>query len=175
MAIKLFRGDDTNFADLREIAVTLNTSFSLVGYSAIFTLQSFRRVYDDISAGSFTISFGGRDTSRMSAGTDYGSLVLVDPSGRSKTLTNLIEFDISDTVDTVEEDETLTFDVTIDAATVEISVESTFGSVPLGSEVYSVTGHNTLKTLDLSTCTFAELCDLVGTLTETMQAVGIIK
>jgi hypothetical protein len=175
MAIKLFRGDDTNFADLREIAVTLNTSFSLAGYSAIFTLQSFRRVYDDISSGSFTIAFGGRDTSRMSAGTDYGSLVLVDPSGRSKTLTNLIEFDITDTVETVIDDETLTFDVTIDEETVNISVGSISGAVPLGSEVYSVTGHNTLKTLDLSTCSFAELCDLVGTLVETMQTSGIIQ
>lgn len=209
MSIKLFKGDDSDFADAREIAVTLNAPFDMIGYSAEFVLQGFRQRFTGLSSGTFTLRFTGRDTRHFSLGSCFGTLTLLDGQRRGKTLTNRIPFEVVNTVDTTESDEELTINVTVDSQNVEITFSSstvgaeTLGNktetvrasasadhtkyptekavallgdtlVSKGSDTYSVTGFTDKKTLDLSDCTMADLCDLVGTLVQTMKDRGII-
>ena len=130
MSIKLFKGDESDFADAREIAVTLNAPFDMIGYSAEFVLQGFRQRFTGIAAGEFVLRFTSRDTRHFDLGTCYGSLTLWDGARRGKTLTNRIPFEIVNTVDTTESDSELTINVTLDSQNVEI----TFASSTVGAE-----------------------------------------
>jgi len=209
MNIKLFRGDDSDFADAREIAVALNAPFDMAGYSVEFALQGFRQRFTGLSAGRFVLRFTGRDTRHFALGVCYGTLTLYDAKRRGKTLTNRIPFEIVNAVSTTESDEELTINVTVDSQNVEVTfASSTVGAETLanktesiressaadhtkyptekavallgdtfvdkGDEGYSVSGFSALKSLDLSDCTMAELCDLVGTAIQTLKSKGVL-
>lgn len=205
MAIKLYKGDDSNFANLRTIGVVLNSPFDMTGWRAELSVQGIRISVADISSGEFSLVFSDRETRHLDAGDCTGTLILIDSSGRRKTLAKDIPFTVTDTVDENTDDE-ITFNITVDAQVVNLSFESATlgaetlankvtvidfnapsnleypsesavvaGCVAKGAEVYTVTGSNTLKTLDLSNCTMGELCDLVGTLIETLQTREIIQ
>ena len=122
MSIKLFKGDDSDFAGLREISVVLDAPFDLSGWSAEFTLQGHRQRFA-ISSGEFVLSFSAKDTAHFSLGACLGTLVLYDSSRRGKTLVNTVPFEIINTIDGVTDDE-LTFDVTVDSQNVEIRFDS---------------------------------------------------
>jgi hypothetical protein len=205
MSIKLFKGDDSDFAGLREISVVLNAPFDLSGWSAEFTLQGHKQRFA-VSSGEFSLVFSAKDTRHFSLGECYGTLVLYDSTRRGKTLVNSVLFEVIDTIDAVTDDE-LTFNVTVDSQNVEITFESSTvgaetldnktttirtdgsaddikyptekavadGFIAKGAEVYAVSGYSELKTLNLADCTIGELCDLIGTLIETLQTREIIQ
>ncbi len=210
MAIKLYRGDDSAFADLRTITLTLNAPFDMTGWRAEFELQCLRKRIDALNAGSVVLDFSHRETRRLELGTYEATLTLIDDSRRRKTLTTSIPVEIIDVVDQTEGDDELTINVTLDSQNVTITFSSnTVGAETLdnktqtvrasadadhynyptekavallgdtlvskGTQTYAVTDFETLQTLDLSSCNFADLCDLVGTLIATLKEREIIQ
>ncbi len=133
MSIKLFKGDDSNFADMREITCTLNAPFlDLSGYSAEFTLQGIRQRFTGLTdGGELILVFPHADTRRFTLGECNATLVLSDSNGRRKTLTSQIPFEIHQIADSVEDEETFTIEVTLDNQTVEIE----FLSNTIGAEI----------------------------------------
>lgn len=193
MSIKLYRGDSTDFSDQRTITITLTTPFPLSGCSATFSLQGVNKTFADISGGVIQLVYTSLDTVIMPIGSCFGRLRIFDGSGRVKTVCNSIPFEITQEVITDETDE-YSVTVTLESGNVEISVVSTLGyigeapvdgtlygrkdgaweAVPdnyiekLGEE-FDVTGWEELKTADISTCTDAELRNIVGTLLDRLK------
>lgn len=198
-AIKIFRGDDLNFADQREIVITLNTPFSLSGYSADFQLQGVKKTLSDVSSGIMSISFTDTETASFALGRCFGRLRIFDVAGRVKTFANRIPFEITQTVIT---DETDTYSITavLETGAIVIEVTSTLGfigeapadgmtyarkdgnwvlvsdeSVQKSDEGFSVTGFDDLYSTDLGDdATFADLKNLVGTLIKSLKAKEVI-
>lgn len=188
MSIKLYKGDSSDFSDQRQITVSFITPFPLEGCSAVFSLQGVDKTFDDVSGGVIQLVYSATDTALMTVGECFGTLRIFDPSGRVKTVTNQIPFEI--TQDVIA-DETDTVNITVIDATGDTTIEvvSTLGYIgeaPADGALYgrkdgawtpvsdtfieklgtdwNVTGWTELKTADISTCTDAELRDIIGTL-----------
>lgn len=193
MSIKLYRGDSTDFSDQREIKITLTTPFTLVGCSATFTLQGITKTTADVSGGEILLVFSSAETATLALGECFGNLRIFDGSGRVKTVANEIPFEIVQTV-VIDETDTYSVTVTLDSGDVLIEVTSTLGYIgeapvdgqpyvrqgaewvdgenlfptKLGTE-FAVTGWEELKTADISSCTDAQLRDIVGTLIDRLS------
>lgn len=138
MSITLFKGDDSDFAGLRTISVALNSPFDMTGWKALLEVQGIRLAVADVSDGAFVLEFSDRDTRALKLGECLGALSLFDGAGRRKTLAKAIPFTVVDSVDENTDDE-LTFEITVDAQTVELSFESsTVGAETLGNKVSSI-------------------------------------
>ena len=131
--IKLYKGDDSAFAD-RTIHVTLDTALELAGYSAKFSLQGIVQSIDDVSAGEFDLTFPASMTKRFSPCECWGRLILFDSEGLQKTVSDRFPFvvehqrDISPEQDTTE----MTVQAVIDAAPVTIHVG--VAGIPTGAD-----------------------------------------
>lgn len=197
MSIRLYRGDNPDFADQRNLLITLTSEFSLAGFTAEFQLQKSVKRFADLSGGVLEVILSASETFAMNVGRCFGTLRLIDPANRIKTLTTHIPFLVTGNVDAEEVNE-YSVVCTIEDGTVTVDVSLDFGTVPeapvdgktyirkdgewaalelvtAGSETFNVIGYTELKTLDLSDCTNAELIDLVGSLISALKTVGVIK
>jgi hypothetical protein len=188
MSIILYKGDNSNFGGLRTIQLTLDTTLDLTGYTAEFSLQGKRKLYSVPDSKILDLVFDNDETDDFALGECFGTLRISDTSNRWCTFADRIPFEIvQEVVGTQSDDYTL--EITVDGTQVIITVQSFFDygdlvSKPsinsvtlvgnktsaqlglidaLGTE-FAVTGWSELKTVDLSNCTVADLCNLVGTL-----------
>ena len=97
--IRIHKGDSTIFANANKfLTFNINTELDLTGYSAKFILCSILKTVPDISSRKFDIILGSDETQKLRDGLNYGSIILTDNKGNSKTLINTIPFDITTAV-----------------------------------------------------------------------------
>lgn len=82
--IQLFRGDDSDFADLNEIVINIDTDLSLEGFTGCFCFLGVTREFteEDIARKTVTITYSAEETARFIPGLNYGKFTLIDPAGR---------------------------------------------------------------------------------------------
>lgn len=97
--IRIHKGDSTIFANANKfLTFNIDTELDLTGYSAKFILCSILKTVSDISSRKFDIILGSDETQKLRDGLNYGSIILTDNKGNSKTLINTIPFDITTAV-----------------------------------------------------------------------------
>lgn len=172
-AIKIFKGDDSDFMDLRTILFTIDAEFSLDDCAAEFKIQGYRELISDISSGSIEITLPSSQTRRMAPGECYGRLALIDGDGRKLTIINDLLFDIITDIDDIAQ-VGVSFTVEITVSPLVITLVEASPYVVSSGDSYTVTGYTPLTTLDMTDCTFEDLCNLTGTLLSTISDASMI-
>lgn len=112
-AIKLVRGNDTNFNDVDFIkAFFTSTQLDLSTFKAVFKLENIIKTFDDITEG-IIINFSAQETAKLQQFCN-GTLQLVDSENRIATIESLIPFEVVSVVHgnaIVTEPYEITFDV----------------------------------------------------------------
>lgn len=144
-AIKLVRGNDTNWNGVNFLTFNLNTTvLDLSTFKAVFKLGNIIKTINDISSGSFEINLTAEETKLLPQFCN-GILQLVDEEKRIATIESLIPFEVVSTVHgdaIVDKPYELTFNVDQEGETilnisleVGISVEvGTTTTLPAGTD-----------------------------------------
>ena len=94
--IYIHKGDSTVFADVKSfLTFNLATELDLTGWTAVFTLQTYKKEFEDITAKTFCVNLTSMDTSKFYFGECYGTLMLIDNNGNVKTICNTIQFNVT--------------------------------------------------------------------------------
>ena len=90
--IRLFRGDHSDFADLNQIVITIDTDLSLEGYTGCFNFLGVTREFteEEIAAKSVTIAYTAEETSQFVPGQSYGKFTLWDEKGRKAAVQKVL-------------------------------------------------------------------------------------
>lgn len=91
MAIRLTQGDDLN-AFGREYNFVLSTDQDLTGWKAVFKLDGFHQVWDDITSKRLSLVISAKSSRSIRTGRLYGALKIYDQNGLCKTVKKDIEF-----------------------------------------------------------------------------------
>lgn len=122
-AIKIFKGNDTDFNDDKFITIKITSNIDLSDFVGKFVLGSFTQT-GDLADGKMEIVIPRSYTSQFPLGNMCGTFVLIDNKGRYATITNTILFEITNEVFTPTEEEIQL--ETPEDYPVEISVEVGF-------------------------------------------------
>jgi bacterioferritin (cytochrome b1) len=97
--ILIHKGDSTIFANVNKfLTFNLETELDLTGWTAKFILGWVEKTIDDISTKSFEIVLCAEDTKQLRLGKQYGTIILTDVDGNTKTVTNTIPFEVTNKV-----------------------------------------------------------------------------
>lgn len=103
-AIKIFKGNDTDFNDDKFITIKLTSNIDLSDFVGKFVLGSFTQT-GALADGKMEIVIPRSYTSQFPLGNMCGTFVLIDNKGRYATITNSILFEITNEVFTPTEEE----------------------------------------------------------------------
>ena len=146
-AIKIVRGNDTNWNGVNFLTFNLNTEIlDLSTFKAVFKLENIVKTIDDISSGSFEINLTAQETKTLQQYCN-GVLQLIDEDKRIATIESIIPFEVISVVhgDAIAtEPYTLNFDVEQQGETIlnvnieaGVSVEvGTTTTLSSGSDAY---------------------------------------
>lgn len=103
-AIKIFKGNDTDFNDDKFITIKLTSNIDLSDFVGKFVLGSFSQT-GVLADGKMEIVIPRSYTSQFPLGNMCGTFALIDNKGRYATITNTILFSITNEVFTPTEEE----------------------------------------------------------------------
>lgn len=172
-AIKVYKGDDSDFLNLRPITFSVDAEFSLENCKAIFRCQGYREVIPNISGGVIEITLPQESTRKFNTGECTGTLHLVDEDGRKLTIINDLLFDIITDIDSIMQ-RGAKFMVVITANPLTITSTEVFAIIGSG-DTYTVSGYTPITTLDMSDCTNEEMANLVGGLVDTLESAKVLN
>ena len=92
--ITIVKGDDTDFLDNQYIVVNFNTELELNGFQAVFNIDNIELTYPDLSAKYIEIVLAKEVTATLKKGKTYGTLKIIDPENRIRTVTSVIPFNV---------------------------------------------------------------------------------
>ena len=92
MAIQIYKGDDTNFADLRELSITIDTDLDLAGYTGEFDFLGNVKTFPTEQIATKTVQFAytAEETASFIPGLSYGTFILFDPEGRRAAIQKVL-------------------------------------------------------------------------------------
>ena len=96
-AIKIFKGNDTDFNDDKFITIKLTSNIDLSDFVGKFVLGSFTQT-GALADGKMEIVIPRSYTSQFPLGNMCGTFALIDNKGRYATITNTILFNITNEV-----------------------------------------------------------------------------
>ena len=95
-SIKLFRGDDTNFAGNQSIYITLDTELDISGCKATLKCMGFTKTWDVIPEDHrLEIVFSASETCDLPIGNWDATLYLTDSEGRKRTVVNRLLVEVT--------------------------------------------------------------------------------
>lgn len=98
--IVLFKGDSSNFSGNQEIVIRLDTEMSLAHYKATFRFFDFEYQFEEIpESKELVLVFPNIKTREFPIGAANATLVLQDPLGRTRTLSNRINIVVTNSVE----------------------------------------------------------------------------
>ena len=97
--LRIFKGDDTDFADANRLRITIGTAVVLAGCRAEFSFLGVTRQIPDASTGTFEVAFTAAETAVMPLGVHCATIRVFDAQGRQRTTTNTLRIEVTDNVD----------------------------------------------------------------------------
>ena len=97
--LRIFKGDDTDFADANRLRITIGTTVVLAGCRAEFSFLGVTRHIPDASTGTFEVAFTAAETAAMPLGVHCATIRVFDAQGRQRTTTNTLRIEVTDNVD----------------------------------------------------------------------------
>lgn len=89
--IELTQGDDLNALG-QEYCFVLPTDEDLTGWKAVFELDGFQQVWNDITSKRLPLIIAREDSYKINVGTRFGALKIYGKDGLCKTIKKDIEF-----------------------------------------------------------------------------------
>jgi len=82
--VRIFKGDDSDFADLKRVTIFLRTELDLTGFTGRFTFLGVERMFpsEEVVTKCLTVSYTAAETATFVPGRSSGSFVLFDTEGR---------------------------------------------------------------------------------------------
>lgn len=102
-AIKIFKGNDTNFNDGKFLTFSVTSNIDLSDFTGVFTLGSFSKP-GGLADGKMEVVIPAEVTSNFPLGPMTGIFKLIDTKMRVATVSNTIPFEITDQVFTQVEE-----------------------------------------------------------------------
>lgn len=97
MIPRIYKGDDTNFRGLANLAIRLNAETDLTGCRIEFTFLGHKRTFTGVSSdGTLPFVFTAAETALMPVGTHKAKVRVFDPQGRVKTVDDSIKIKVTD-------------------------------------------------------------------------------
>lgn len=90
--IQLYSGDDSDFAGLNQIVITIETDLTLTGYTGCFYFLGVEKALTtaEVAAKRATISFTSQETAGFTLGQNFGKLVLWDADGKKAAVSRVL-------------------------------------------------------------------------------------
>ena len=90
--IQIYRGDDSDFADLSQIVITIDTDLALDGYTGCFCFLGVTREFtaEEIAVKTVTIAYTAEETAGFVPGLNYGKFTLWDKEGRKAAVQKVL-------------------------------------------------------------------------------------
>jgi len=125
--IKIYRCDDSDAFGLRTITVNIDTSLSLAGATAKFSLVGFTQLFttEQLNTKTLSIVIPYASAKLLPLGLQYGSLTFYDIDGRVLTIFNRMAFLITNIAG---DDANCEYDASITINSTTIAINMTVGS-----------------------------------------------
>ncbi len=96
----IYKGDDTNFVDGQSLAIEIVSDIDLTGMQARFYLLDFSKYFKSIpSNNTLNIVMSHYDTMEFPTGFAMGTVVLITPDNKMRTVTNSIPIKITNSIE----------------------------------------------------------------------------
>lgn len=90
--VVIYKGDDTDFAGLQEIKISIKTKLDLAEYRGLFDFLGVERVFNkgDLTDKIVTVSYTADETEGFCLGQNYGTFTLWDEKGRRAAVCKIL-------------------------------------------------------------------------------------
>lgn len=96
----IYKGDDTNFIDGQSLAIEIVSDIDLAGMQARFYLLGFEQTFNPIpSNNTLNVVIPHSNTMKFPTGFAMGTVVLVTPDDKMRTVTNSIPIKITNSIE----------------------------------------------------------------------------
>ncbi len=82
--ITIYKGDDTDFANLRRLSITIDTDLDLTGFTGKFCFLGDTKTFttEEIASKTVTFEYTTEETAKFALGQNFGTFHLYDTEGR---------------------------------------------------------------------------------------------
>ena len=96
LMLKIFKGDDTGGMFGKHISIKVESPFPLTNCTILFDFLGIQKTFTNVTVGEFIeIFFTHNETKCMKEGVSYARMLVIDPSGKGRTITNSIAIKVT--------------------------------------------------------------------------------